>query len=121
MQKLVLPSLVAGVGFFIALTSRIVENFACDYSPRFLLALSPSHRENRSPKGFRSLTHSLRPEGHGRANRNFETKKKKPTPNLWFNLGFFCVRAIKKIILPFCLRDLNLMLFHSIQLCQIVN
>ena len=56
--------MVAEMGFFIALTSRIVVNFACDYSARFILALSPSRPENRSPKGFRSLTHSLRPEGH---------------------------------------------------------
>ncbi len=53
-------SLVAGVGFFIALTSRIVENFACDYSACFLLALSPSHRINRHLEDFSSLTHDLR-------------------------------------------------------------
>ena len=83
--------LVAEMGLFISLTSRIVENFACGYSARFLLALSPSHRINRRLEGLSSLTHSLRPEGHGRAKLSFETKKKKPTMNLWFNLGFFCV------------------------------
>ena len=25
-------------------------------------------------------------------------KRKKPTPNLWFNLGFFCERAVKRCV-----------------------
>ena len=37
-----------------------------------------------------------------------QTKKKETHTEPWFDLGFFCARAIKKIFLPFCLRDLNL-------------
>ena len=83
--------MVAEMGFFIALTSRIVQNFACGYSARFLLALSPSRRINRRLEGLSSLTHSLRPEGHERAKLSFETKKKETHDEPLVQLGFLLV------------------------------
>ena len=83
-------SLVAEMGFFIALTSRIVEDFACGYSARFLLALSPSRRLNRHLEALTSLTHSLRPEGHGRTKHSFETKRKELKPPLGDLSSFGC-------------------------------
>ena len=77
--------------FFTALTSRIVENLACGYSARFLLALSPSRRTNRRLEGLSSLTHSLRPEGHEMAKLSFETQKKETHDEPLVQLGFLLV------------------------------
>ena len=78
------------MGFFIALTSRIVQNFACGYSACFLLALSSSRRINRRLDAFSSLTHDLLRRSL-RAKHSFETKKKETHTEPLVQFGFLLV------------------------------